>query len=563
VKGRTILRDGTIIELDPEKVFVKTVIKTKGVKVKQTAFSLQGLTDDCIVEYILQYKSENPIPTWIIQREIPVIRSEMMWVLPKWEANWNSSQQAIDFANEYLTPNYLWLNTYSRPRATKLPNLKQTDSLYFELDFVPAFKDEPYTVPDASLKTKLICYSGSNTSFAAYWGNVALARDKYLQRFCKKNSEVKKIVESFGELQTEDEKIAAAYEWVQGNLLNLSYQDLLNKDGKKKEPKDINNANDAIKNGYGWRSDINRVFIDMLREMNVDAKIIYSTGRSDDLFVKQAKYWQFDESLVLVDYDDGTIGYFAPGHLFNRIDQVPWFVEGVDALVAGGDEFFLNVPFSSADRNMVVKEFSYEIDEDMSVAGDLTVIADGHTARWYRIKIQDEDSTDHKKLIEEELEEEVEKAEVSVESIRHLLNIDSAFVIECTLEQTELSSTGDKVLFKPFDYCSDTKDPFYAPERDLAVLFAYGETTKESAEFNLAENYTITSLPEGKSFTNVVGECSVTIKQDGSRLIAQRTFKLNSPFWPVEMYPDVQELFQARQDMSELVVVLDYEEEEI
>ena len=81
VEGRTILPDGTIIELTKDQVFESEVIKTKDVKYKQTTFSLPGVTDDCIVEYIYICRSPYTFHQWFVQKELPLLRFEFTWKL--------------------------------------------------------------------------------------------------------------------------------------------------------------------------------------------------------------------------------------------------------------------------------------------------------------------------------------------------------------------------------------------------------------------------------------------------------------------------------------------------
>ena len=51
ILGRTILRDGTTVNLAPTQVFEKKVLQTKGLKIKQKSFSLPAISNDYIAEY--------------------------------------------------------------------------------------------------------------------------------------------------------------------------------------------------------------------------------------------------------------------------------------------------------------------------------------------------------------------------------------------------------------------------------------------------------------------------------------------------------------------------------
>ena len=59
IEGRAVLPDGTIIELEKQHIFKKEVITAKDVKFEQYTFSIPGVTDDCIIEYMIKYRKNN------------------------------------------------------------------------------------------------------------------------------------------------------------------------------------------------------------------------------------------------------------------------------------------------------------------------------------------------------------------------------------------------------------------------------------------------------------------------------------------------------------------------
>ena len=91
----------------------------------------------------------------------------------------------------------------------------------------------------------------------------------------------------------------------------------------------------------------------MLREMNIDAKMVFARSRFEDLFVKQAKYWQFDRTLVAVEKRDEKTKYYSPGFPYIPLDETPYSLEGVIALVSDGQEYLTPIPFSEAVKNTI------------------------------------------------------------------------------------------------------------------------------------------------------------------------------------------------------------------
>ena len=208
IEGRTVLPDGNIIDLDEEHIFHKEVLKSEGAKFEQYTFSMPGVTDDCIIEYMIKYRKEvNFYNIWIIQKDIPLIKGEYLWKY------YTGGDRGLVFAMSIYdmdTPNYLWLNCGQETSVKHLPNLKDATETFFEISDVPAFEEEPYMFPEAALKSKLICYYSSDAAPSAFWGIRASNIKDRANSFCEKDKKVKKIVEEFKNLPTDDEKIKAA-----------------------------------------------------------------------------------------------------------------------------------------------------------------------------------------------------------------------------------------------------------------------------------------------------------------------------------------------------------------
>lgn len=558
LQGRTVLRDGTEITLEEEQVFEKEVVKIKYRKYRQYSFSIPGATDDCIVEYVFKIKSPRPIVEWTIQKEIPLLQGELHWHLAQSDALTLYDILSGGFTNR--AANYLWLNVQSEKDVQQLPNIKKPEETVFTIGFVPAFHEEPNSVPQASIKAKLLTYYGANKTPAAFWGDMSNWLAKWLDQFCKENDRVKELVKQFDSLETEERKIAAAYQWVQDSIVNTTYVELDRHQGesekkrKKRKEKQNESANDVMKRRYGDQVDIEYVFCDMLREMNIDARIAFAKDRFNDLFVQEAKYWQFDESLVAVRTDSGNV-FYAPGHPFAPLGRVPWYLEGVQALISGGVELRV-IPFSEAGSNTTSRSFAYTVTGNGPVEGHAEVTLSGHGARSVRMAVLDEEYSDYKDLLMEDITELFPEAEIDSLQWQHLDERDQPVRLSWHASCPELGAAGDRLLLQPFDYMSEMVNPFYSDERKHGILFDYAYKLQESAQFTLPEGMTVESLPQDSVYQNQVGSFSVAFTNFGNALVVGRFFTLNRAFWPSDAYPQVRDLFQTWENLRDMVVVL-------
>jgi hypothetical protein len=376
IRGRTVLPDGQEFPLLETQIFEKEIFKAKGLKIKQKSFSLPGIADGCIVEYALKYRLPSSYGAWIFQKEIPVIYGEYRWLFYRGQG----LSGFYSLFNSVLTPNYLWLNTTSKYLAEQRPSLKDPTEVFFAVNNVPAFEAEPQALPEVALQAQLRCYYSSGAAPAAFWGELTQNISLVFEQYTKNNKRGREVVASFSGLKTEEEKIAAAYYWLQSHIKNIDYLD------SDQELKPNASVDETLKRGYGTQEDINYVFYDMLREMNIDAKMVFAADRDENLFVEDAKYWQFDRSLVAVPGDDGKYSFYSPGDLYLPAKCAPWFNEGTQALLVGHlTQQFTTVPFAPAELNRTRRHFTLQLQDESKLRGKLIEQRFGHSGRALRV----------------------------------------------------------------------------------------------------------------------------------------------------------------------------------
>ena len=559
ILGRTVQRDGTITLLQPDQIHEKEVVKTDDEKVKQTSFSIPGATDDCIVEYIITLKMPFRGTYWVIQKEIPLRAFTFDWKL----ANADMDQAVYDIIRadptmDFTVPNYLWLNPNGAQKITTLPSKEKPEILRFETDNVPAFEQEPSPMPDNSVKESLICYSGTDVGTAAFWGAYSVSEAKELTSFCEKEKKVKEIAAQFSALPDTTARIEAAYDWVQKNILNLTYLDLRDKNDSTKirEAESRRSIEDVLKLGYGTRRDIDKLFWKLLRVMGVEAKYLHVDDRSDDLFVEKAKYWQFDRSLVAVPIGKSDFRFYAPGHVCTPSGLVPWFLEGVTGLMLDADEYFVTVPFSEAGATSVNSHASYTLTDELVVKGAVRAEFTGQEARTLRMAIFDEAPSTHFDNLKEEIDQAFPGAEFETIEYENFDSLYQPFVLKMGVKYPPVEQVGDKILIKPCDYISESKNDFVKAQRLGPVLFRNASTFMETAEFTLPEGWQVDALPGDTTYQNKVGACAAGFARSDAGFTVTRTFSLAGPYWLVSDYAAVRRLLQACEDMSARIVVL-------
>jgi hypothetical protein len=336
----------------------------------------------------------------------------------------------------------------------------------------------------------------------------------------------------------------------------LVYDDVLDKKNVKKDTKENDCINDVLKRKYGTREDINILFIDMLREMNIDAKLAFALDRRENILVHEAKYWQFDASLVAIPENERSFRFYAPGFKYTLPGNIPWFLEGTRAILGGAITNFASIPFSFPEENKFSGLYKFDISDDLELSGDLNIRHDGQYAREIRIFLEDNDSTEYENLLEERYNDLFIYSALKDFIVEDFDDINKSLKLICNVEYPELVLSGNRILFKPFDYFTDSQNPFFVQERKKSILFEHSSEKRESAQFNLPEGWAVEALPRDTIFANMAGECGVQFTNFGKILTVQSYFILNSPFWLVEHYPIVKELYQTRENFGGQIIVL-------
>lgn len=549
IEGRTVHRDGGEFALAESQVFEKEILKAEGLKIRQKSFSLPAISDDCIIEYYIKYRLNDSPHSWLIQKDIFLVEGKYVWRF--YQGRGLPSEQ-YHLVSDKLAPNYVAMAPDTLLDIQLRPSIKAPETVVFTVRNTPAFEPEPYSPPDHALRWQVRHYYGESGAPAAFWGNLSSSISDDMREFAKKNKRVQEVVKSFGKLTSSDEKVHAAYTWLQDNIRNTTYDD------SDDEFKDNECVDDVIKRGYGTGKDINMTFWDMLREMNIDAKMVFGADRDENLLVYDAKYWQFDRSLVTVCGEDRSYRFYDPGGKYLPAGTVAWYNEATSALLVGDmNKQFLRIPFSDAKSNQISRHQLLTMNEESEIRGRMIESHKGHSARPYRLRLSDATEKERADYLQEEFSEHFPNSEADSFSIAGLADFDEPVTIECSILIPSVGQKmGNRVLLRPSDLFSSRENPFKTDTREHPIMFDYASETIETLSIDFPETWAVEALPSDSVFSNQIGQCQVVFTTFGNTLSIQRLFTLNRPSWTAGRYGDVKKIFQTQQALAEMIVVL-------
>lgn len=560
LKGRTVLPSGEAVELTEDNIFEKDAVRMKGERIRQTSFSLPGVTNNCIIEYMIRYRLPHTVQTWIVQKEIPLVEGELAWSFYPFKKQEISLIWYQFLANpefEPLEPRHVWENAEFEISRIRKPLEAPTEFIYKARN-VPPLADEPYGIPDEAAAAKLHCFYSPRLLPIVFWSNLTRLIGRIRDEISEESGKVKDLAKEFETLQTDQEKIDAAYAWLQDNVLNLSYltEDQVKEKLNKRDLKEINGIDDVLKNGYGDNYTINETFDALLHVMGIESVLAFCVDRTDGQFNKEVLSWQFDRTLVLVPDTNGGYTPYAPGEMYLEPGMLPWFAEGTQALIEGPEGKLVPLPFAPSSSSRTESAFTFDIGTDLAVKGSMEQVCTGHPARSERVSFAEETDADIQSELAKEFEEEFAGAEVSVVSIDGNSGVADPFHVTCTMAYPALAAQGNLLLLKPASFMGEASNPFKSETRTGDIRFRYAYATRDSALFQIPDGWSVQGLPTDTVVETKAGKCSVHYVGNGQTICVIRDFELKSPYWENQAYRQVRTLFEAREKAAEGTVVL-------
>ncbi len=552
IMGRTILSDGTIIELNESHIYEKDIIKSDRGTVKQKSFYLPSISSDCIIEYYVKYESKYPETMWIIQKDIFVKEAQLTWDFYKGEGL-TSEQYKLNI--DHVIPNYVWFNEKVPLKVEPLPNIKEPEQIVFTAKNIPAFKSEPMTLPDMVFKMNARMYYGGNVAAQAYWGDQSKDQEEGLTEFTKDDDKLKKIVRNFESIGSEKEKIKAAYQWIQNNIKNVNYED------DNDDFEDNKNVNDVIDRKYGTSSDINKTFLDMLLLMNINAKLAWVVDRDEGLLEPKAKYWQFDRNLVAVEHNKNQVSFYRPASRYLPYGYLNWYHEGIEAMIVGSfNNQFANTPFSSSLMNKVIHIAQVKLDNELNATGWMIESYTGHHARRLRNDLHETTDRNLVQILKKRARKLTPSCIADSFKVKNATDHYKPLKIKYRINVPQIGHH-DKTttVIQPFRFIQSHQYGFFSETRKYPIVFDYSKEYTESFAIDLPDKWAVSSLPADTAVANSAGTIFVTFKilNGGKSLSLQRLFKLKFPFFRASQYEDIKSLMESYTRFSNIPIILE------
>jgi Domain of Unknown Function with PDB structure (DUF3857)/Transglutaminase-like superfamily len=559
IQGRTIHPDGTVIPFTG-KPYLKTIEKTRGLKVQEKVFTLPDVTVGSIIEYRYSTRINDrwyEPPVWIVQDDLYVKSAHFMWYPTS-----HSLQDEHGPINSItwfpILPKGAEIKHSETPAAGAFNLPQQTYEL--TIKDVPPIIDEEYMPPLKNYSYRVYWNFISEHDPADFWKSRGKDWSKSVNSFANPNSDLRAATQQVvAGATTQDQKLRAIYAAVMA-LENTNYTREHERDEDKAAGlSKVNNANDVLKNKRGNSRQLTELFIGMTRAAGMNADAMLVPDRSDGVFISQ---WlnldQFDSMIAIVNVD-GKDQFFDPGERYIPYGHLAWqqsFQQGLRQ--KGSETAFDRTPGDGYQSNLVTRVANLKMDSNGQITGHIDFAYTGAPALRIRHNALrgDDESLKHqlRTSVEEIIPHTLEVKDVTVSNVT---DYENPLKVTYTVEGTVGSWTGKRLVVPADIFFSNEKATFPHEKRDIAVDFNYPRQVKDALRIVLPSNFTIEAAPNTAKYSiPKIAAYGMTVEQSPTWFTTRREYDFGDFLVLPDQYTELRTFYSQFEANDQQSVVL-------
>jgi hypothetical protein len=542
LKARTIRPDGSVLEFKGD-VFDKVLVKARGFKVHTKTFSFPEVEVGTILEYRYNVRwdiTQLYSPDWIVQDRLP-------------------TRQVVFRFKPYPDLALSW--TYWLP-AGKAPQEAKGKKIELLLENVPPFEEEDNIPPEKELKYRVnfFYFRRAPESPDKFWEEEGKDWHRAIEDFVgKRKAMEREVAQLVDPLDPPEARLRKIYSRVQ-QIRNLSYErERSDTERKREKLKENNNVEDVLKNGYGYRSQINRLFVALARAAGMEASVVRVSERDVQFFQKNLLDQRQLDGEVAVVKVGAEERYFDPATPHCPFGVLAWLRAGVPGIRPDKDGgVFVTTPRPRSDQAVVERKGTLRLDEQGTLRGQVEVSFVGLEAVTRRLQALETDEEGRRKSLEDEIKSWLPaSAAVELGEITGWEGFDQPLRarVKLTIEGYALAA-GRRTLLPLGVFQTNASHPFQNTRRVHPVYLRNPYREMDDLTIELPQGLQVETVPQPKQHAQKFGSYQVARGKVEKGVRLQRILSLDGYFYPVEYYGQLRSFFsQVRAGDEEQIVL--------
>ena len=560
IKARTIHPDGSIINYEG-KPFDEVMAKGRSLRIMQKAFVLPDVQPGSIIEY--QYKLH-----WYDD-----VAYDAHWTVQDDLFQKHAKFKFIPFASAIVRnrrgeelPSVYWVT--SGLRADMTPKwVSNHDALQVEVNDVPAFDAEPFSLAEDQLKWRVSFYWAKSAGASLYWKDEGKFWSKEVENFIGHRpaiaAEAAKLVSAGDTPQKKAEKLYARAQ----QLKNLSFDPAAAKQAGRQKIKPNKNIEEVLRAGEGSHIEINRLLAGLLRSVDIPAYMMRASSREERVFDVNLPNWnQLDTELVIATIDGKEV-FLDPGTRFSPFGLLRWrFTDtrGMRQKADGGVDF-AQTPVPQYNQAGTQRLANLSMDAEGNLKGKVTLGFMGQEALWQRIEGAQTDAAGQKLLMEKELREWL-PASAEIKNATSEGWTESGGFLTAHFDVVIPAAAmvaGKRMLLPTQLFHVNSRQLFTRPKRTYSILLEYPYRDIDKVKVVLPAGLKVETLPQAESETLVSADgkaafavYQTNFQQQGQVVTLERDLALAAFAFTADFYPRLKTFFEKVKSSDDQPAIL-------
>jgi hypothetical protein len=545
IKARTIRPDGSIVNFDG-KVYEKEIVKARGIKYLAKTFTLSDVQPGSIIEYhyMIDFAEGYVFNShWVLSEDL-FSKSARFTLKPygQWALQWS------------------WPN--GLPERAK-PPVEEHASIHMEAQDIPAFLVEDDMPPEGAMKFIVdFIYSegGFEKEADKFWKKQGKRMDDAAEGFVNKRKAMEQALEQIVSAGDSPEaKLQKIYAKTQ-SIRNTSYElEKTEQEQKRAKEKEINNAEEVWRRGYGDGYQITWLFLGLARAAGFDASPVRISTRDDHFFKNSLMNARDLNTNVVLVKVNGKDLYFDPGSAFTPYGLLPWPETGTSGLKLDKDGgSWVTTPNPESSASQVIRKADLSLTSEGSLEGKLAVTFTGLEALWRRVEERNEDEAHRKKVLEDYVKEIIPVGiDVELTNKPDWTSSAPTLVAEYSLKVPGWVSGAGKLALLPVGLFSAPEKHMYEhATRVHPLYFRYMYEKSDDVRIELPLGWQVSSLPQPATNDAKVLVYSLKAENDKGTLHLERHLKSSLTILEQKYYNALRNFYQSVRSADEQQIVL-------
>ncbi|MFP4282335.1 MAG: DUF3857 domain-containing protein [Verrucomicrobiota bacterium] len=546
VQARVIYPDGRIEELERDAVHSQETFRLGRFRAKTASFALPSLEPGCIVDYRWRITKDGMAYGDRIYSQVGYPTHRFFFRM-EFYSDFRSGWTTSGFPSDLFV-------THRGGQELVLTDL-------------PAAPDDDFLPPRNVTQPWITVYYIFNDNkdwVPAFWRDFARNLHNNGSDFQGNRRLIKDKAKALTAGVTEDrERLRRLYNFCQAEITNI-YSDAAGLSNREiEELKSIKKAEDALRRGYASRYYINALFGSLAEALDYEVQWAAVADRTFSTFDPSMVYYQAlpDRIVAVRSPGEEKWTFHDPGSRNVAFGHLAWENEALQALIGDRKEpAMFYTPSLPADKSVLRREATFELQEDGSLTGSATFTYTGHLANIQKNIMDGLTPTEREETLTEELAESLPNVEVENVEFEGVLTPEAPMIVRFELTVPAFADrTSQRIFLEPAVFAKGNSRLFGEEERTFDVSFSYRWTEEDDLRIRLPKGYEIEegASPQALGEHQVISHLvNLAYDKGDHALLYKRHYKVNTLILPARAYDAVRAsydaIFQADQHLLNL-----------